>query len=189
MTSDPTLAAFEAERDRVARLTRRGVGMPMAGLVYWLAVAVLLRRLPMDTALVISFAATGAVFPLGALLTRLLGGDLMAKSGALTSLAILLAAMQLLYWPVIIVVFRHAPTWTPFCLAALFGSHFLPYSWLYRGWGYGLLAVSTTVVLCAAALATRSSLFLTAPLLAAGCYAVSIVVLLAEVAGDKRRSA
>jgi len=58
--ADPALAAFEAERDRLARLTRKGIGMPAA--------AFLLRALPQRTA---RFALTGVVFPLGALLTRL----------------------------------------------------------------------------------------------------------------------
>src|SRR5215831_13524445 len=132
MATDAALAEFEAERDRLALLTRKGIGMPMAGMLYWLAVAFLLRQFPQRTALVFSFALTGAVFPVGALLTRLMGGDLFAKSQTLTPLGLLLAAVQLLYWPIIIVVFNQAPDWTPFALAVLFGSHFLPYAWLYR---------------------------------------------------------
>ena len=181
MATDPALAAFEAERDRLSRLTRKGIGMPLAGLLYWLGVAALLQALPQRTALIFSFALTGVVFPLGALLTRLAGGDLFAKSPTLTPLGMLLAAVQLFYWPVIILVFRRAPEWTPFALAVLFGSHFLPYAWLYRSAGYGFLAVATTVVVTAAVVATRSPLYATAPLLAAGCYAVAVAMLWREV--------
>lgn len=183
MTGDAAVATFRAERERLAQATRKGIGMPLAGLLYWLAVAFLVRALPERTALVFSFALTGMVFPVGALLTRLSGGDLFAKSPTLTALGLYLAAVQLFYWPVIVVIFLNAPTWTPFAMAILFGSHFLPYAWLYQSRAYALLTVLTTVVLTVAALASGSSLYASAPLLAAGCYAVAGLVLWREVAG------
>ena len=173
MTTDIALLEFDAERDRLSRLTRKGIGMPLAGMLYWLAVAFLLRVFPQKTALVFSFALTGMVFPLGALLTRLAGGDLFAKSASLTPLGLQLAAIQLFYWPVIVVVFQRAPEWTPFALAVLFGSHFLPYAWLYRSAAFGFLAVATTLVVTAGVVVTRNPLFTTVPLLAAACYAVA----------------
>ena len=181
MATDIALLELEAERDRLSRLTRKGIGMPLAGMLYWLAVAFLLRAFPQKTALVFSFALTGMVFPLGALLTRLAGGDLFAKSATLTPLGLQLAAMQLFYWPVIIVVFNRAPEWTPFILAVLFGSHFLPYAWLYRSAAFLFLAIATTLVLSAGVIITRGPLFATAPLLAAACYAVAVILLWREV--------
>ncbi len=71
----------------------------------------------------------------------------------------------------------------------LFGSHFLPYAWLYKSWGYGILAVLTTVVMCGAALVTRGPQYASAPLLAAGCYAVAIIVLLTEDPAQRRGGA
>jgi len=169
------------ERDRLASATRKGIGMPMAGLLYWIAVAVLVRLLPMKSALIWSFVITGPVFPAGVLLTRFFGGNLLAKSTLLTPLGMLLAAMQLLYWPVIVIVFRQVPEWTPLVLALLFGSHFLPYMWLYKSPGYGVLAVLTTLVLSGAAIVAGGPLYHDAPLIAAGCYSVSIAVLLTEL--------
>jgi len=93
---DDTLSDFEAERTRMIVATKKGIGMPIAGLVYWLAVAVVLRLdLPTRTALVTCFALTGPVFPLGYALTRALGGDLFAKSRTLTPIGLQLAALQL----------------------------------------------------------------------------------------------
>jgi hypothetical protein len=173
--------ALEIERDRLALLTRKGIGMPVAGLIFWLAVAVILRQMPERSALVASFFATGAVLPLGALLTRLAGGDLFAKSATLTPLGLQLAAVQLFYWPVIILIFRQATVWTPFAMAVLFGSHFLPYWWLYRSPGYALLAVLTTIACTIAVLVARGPLFTVIPLIAAGCYGVACIVLGREV--------
>jgi hypothetical protein len=181
MAMDHPTSVVDAERDRLALLTRKGIGMPVAGLCYWLGVAILVRALPQRSALILSFFLTGAVFPVGALLTRLAGGDLFAKSPVLAPLGILLAAVQLFYWPVIVVVFRFAPEWTPFTMAVLFGSHFLPYAWLYRSRGYGFLAGAVALVLTAMVVVTREPLYTIAPLLAAGCYAIAVALLWQEV--------
>lgn len=181
---DPLLV----ERRRLAIATRKGIGMPMAGLLYWIAAAVVLRHFEPPTALVVCFVLTGPVFPVGYALTRALGGDLFAKSPTLTPLGIQLAALQLFYWPIIIVVFRTSPEWTPFTIALLFGSHFLPYGWLYESRAYAFLSVSVAVVLSATALVTGSSLYLSAPLLAAGCYGVAVTMLWLEVARTGREA-
>lgn len=176
----PATTAIDAERARLARATARGVGMPIAGLVFWIVVAVLLRELPLKTALFWSYCATGAVFPLGALLTRALGGDLFAKSERLTPLGMLLNAMQLFFWPVIILLGFVAPLWVPYVMATLFGSHFLGYAWLYRSRGYAVLSVGVSVLLTAAVLYARDPLATTVPLLTAAVYAVAILLLLQE---------
>ncbi|MEM7414087.1 MAG: hypothetical protein AAF389_01240 [Gemmatimonadota bacterium] len=182
MSEDPTLDSFEAERERIGRATMKGIGMPVAGMLYWVAVGFVLRTdLPVETALVLCFALTGPVFPVGYLITRVLGGDLFAKSRTLTPLGMQLAALQLFFWPVIIVVFKQAPEWTPFTLAVLFGSHFLPYGWMYRSRGYPLLTGLLAVSLSVAVIATGDPLFGEVPWIAAACYAVSIAVLWAEV--------
>lgn len=180
-TTVPDPRRLEDERDRLARLSRKGIGVPAAGLVYWLVVAVLVRMLPQQTALLASFFLTLGLWPLGAALTRALGGDLFARSEVLAPLGLLLAAVQLFYWPVIVVVFRTSPEWTPFTLAVLFGSYFLPWAWLYRSRAHALLAVATAVVLCVAALVMRSPLYFEAPVLAALCHAGAFLLLFDEV--------
>jgi len=188
MTERDAVAIIEAERTRVAFVTRRGIGMPLAGCLYWLAVAIFVRVLPERTALVFSFFATGAVFPLGILFTRLAGGDLFAKSAVFTNLGLQLAVLQIFFWPVIIIVFNTARPWTPYVMTVLFCSHFLPYNWLYRSRGYFFLAVGTGTITTAVAIALRSSLFHWAPLLAAGCYAIAVAMLWRENrAGEGRR--
>jgi hypothetical protein len=187
MASDPALVEFEAERDRLSLVTRKGIGMPMAGLLFWIGVSALVRVFPQKTALVYSFALTGVVFPLGALLTKLAGGDLFAKSPTFTPLGLQLAAVQLFYWPILILVFNVAPNWTPFTMAVLFGSHFLPYSWLYRSRGYAFLAIGTAILGLAGILVVRRPLYTTMPLLAAACYAVAVVMLWLEVGALARK--
>ncbi|MDA0330033.1 MAG: hypothetical protein O2958_13635 [Gemmatimonadetes bacterium] len=56
-------------------------------------------------------------------------------------------------------------------MAVLFGSHFLPYAWLYESRAYAFLSISVAVVMSVGVVATRSPLYLTVPFMAAGCYA------------------
>ena len=166
----------------VSRATRKGIGMPIAGMLYWIAVAVVLRtELPLETALVLCFVLTGPVFPIGYAITKAFGGDLFAKSTSLTPFGLQLAALQLFFWPVILVVFYHVPEWTPFTLAVLFGSHFLPYGWMYESRGYPFLTVSLAVVMCSGVLVTGGPMLTLVPVLAAGCYAAAVGMLWWEI--------
>ena len=184
MTEAAAVAILEEERRRICLLTRRGIGMPMAGFFFWMAMAFFVRVLPERPAMVYSFFATGAVFPLGILFTRLAGGDLFLKSPVFTNLGLQLAILQLFFWPVIIIVFGTARPWTPYVMAVLFCSHFLPYNWLYRSRGYAFLAVATGAISTAAVIAARSSLYDWIPLIAAGCYAISVVMIWGENKAD-----
>ena len=186
MSDDRALIEFTTERERVAHVTRLGIGMPMAGCLYWIGVGFLLSRFAPEPALVFSFALTGMVFPIGFLLTKLVGGDLFAKSASFGSLGIILAAIQLFYWPVLMVVYSQAYEWTPYVLVVLFGSHFLPYLWLYASRGYAILAIATCVVPTVAVIVRRDPLYHHVPWIAAACYAVALVVLWGEM---RRRTA
>jgi hypothetical protein len=176
-------SAIVAEQQRLSILTKKGIGMPMAGLLYWLTVGIVLGRVEPGTGLILCFALTGPVFPVGYGLTRLLGGDLFAKSRTLTPLGIQLAALQLFYWPILVLVYRTAQAWTPWAMALLFGSHFLPYMWLYRSRAYGVLAASVAAVLTVSALITRDPMYDEVAWIAAACYAGSVAMLWWEVRG------
>ena len=80
-----------------------------------------------------------------------------------------------------------APAWTPYVMAVLFGSHFLPYGWLYRSRGYMLLAILTAVATTATViLAGGRPVPQLIPLVAAASYFVSILVARAEIATAMR---
>ena len=173
--TDPFLDALHAEQRRVSTATQRGIGMPAAGLLFWLAVAWLTRHFPIPRAVLYSFFLTGLIFPIGVALTRAAGGNLFSRSAGLTPLGLLLAALQIFFWPIIALVYALSPAWTPWAMAILFGSHFLPYAWLYRSRAYGFLAISVAVSLTALALATRAPMPTTIPLVTAACYLVAII--------------
>ena len=183
------LPELEAEKTRCIRLTRMGLGLPIAGFLFWLLYAFLLWRFRLQGAVYLSFFATGLVFPLGIALTRMLGGDLFARSPSLTPLGLMLAAVQLFYWPVLILLAAIAPAWTPYVMAVLFGSHFLPYGWLYRSRGYMTLAILTAAATTATVLVARGPAPQAIPFVAAACHLVSILVIHAEVRAALREPA
>jgi len=172
--TDAFLLALNIERRRVSTTSQRGIGMPAAGLLFWLAVAWLTRRFPVPRAVLYSFFLTGLVFPVGVALTRIAGGDLFTKSAGLTPLGMLLAALQAFFWPIIVLVYVLSPEWTPWAMAILFGSHFLPYAWLHRSRAYAFLSASVAISLTGLALATRAPMPAIVPLITAACYTVAI---------------
>jgi formate/nitrite transporter FocA (FNT family) len=174
-TTDAFLLALNAERRRVSTISQRGIGMPAAGLLFWLAVGWLTRQYPAPRAVFYSFFLTGLVFPVGVALTRVAGGNLFSKSAGLTPLGILLAALQVFFWPIIVLVYALSPAWTPWAMAILFGSHFLPYAWLHRSRAYAFLSASVAIALTGLVLITRAPMPATVPLVTAACYAAAIV--------------
>ena len=178
------LLALNAERRRVSTTSQRGIGMPAAGMLFWLGTAWLMRHFPIPQAVLYSFFLTGPVFPMGVLLTRLAGGNLFTKSAGLTPLGLMLAALQLFFWPIIVLVYALSPAWTPWTMAVLFGSHFLPYAWLHRSRAYGFLSASVAISLTTLALVTRAPMPETVPLVTAACYFVAIVWMWRENRAD-----
>ena len=59
------MQTIDAMRDELAAITKRGIGMPVAGMVYWIAMAALGSQLEPRQAALAMFFGTGAVFPLG----------------------------------------------------------------------------------------------------------------------------
>jgi len=177
----------EARADLATR-TRRGIGMPMAGLLYWVAVSILVQNLPQKTALLIAFFATGAVFPVGLMFTRLLGADLINKGHVLNGLGGIMNAVQAFYWPVLILVYLVAPAWTLFTMVVLFCSHFLGYGWLYMSRAYAFLAIAGPLAAIVLALWRGPDSHYLLPPVTAAIYAVSCAMLFQETRGAQQNA-
>jgi hypothetical protein len=117
----------------------------MAGFLFWIAMALFVRTLPERAAMVYSFFATGAVFPSASCSPPRRRGSLPEERG-LHQPRPPARDPAAFFWPVIIIVFGTARPWTPYVMAVLFCSHFLPYNWLYRSRGYAFLAVATGAI-------------------------------------------
>lgn len=177
----------ESRRD-LALKTRKGIGMPMAGLLYWVGLSVAVQTLPVKTAILVAFFATGAVFPVGWLLTRLMGGNLVNKGHELNGIGGILNAVQAFYWPVLILVYFISPEWTVFTLVVLFCSHFLGYGWLYESRGYTFLAIAGPVIAVVMAIWQGAATHQSLPPIVAALYAISCVMLVAETRAQAPKS-
>jgi len=170
------------DRQGFSAITKKGIGLPIAGTVFWIAASWVFYLVPFKLGGMVVMVATGLVFPLGILVSRLLKGDVMAKQPPLSDLGGILAAVQLFYWPLIILCYLVLPVWLPFVMAVLFGSHFLPYGWLYQSRGYYFLGIVVPALAVVVALMGPSvSHALTAPVTAV-IYAIACAVVLKEVA-------
>lgn len=180
MSTDASNATTAAVRDALAEITLGGVGATIAGALFWAAVAaaLLLHGLSGD-ALAWAVALGGiAVHPVGFVLNRQLGGDILARGHPWASLIWTLGATQLLGWVTVGVLFAQAPALVPFGLATLVGAHFLPFAWLYRSVPYALLGAATVVGVGVAQLLLHNA--------AALPIAVGMAVSMAMAAGAER---
>lgn len=115
--------------------------------MFWAAIAatLLLHGLSVDALAWATVLGGAAVHPLGLLLNRQLGGDLLARGHPWAGLIWTLGATQLLGWMTVAVLFAQAPALVPFGIATLVGAHFLPFAWLYRSMPYAVLGTVSVV--------------------------------------------
>jgi hypothetical protein len=148
MTSPCTADDVDTLRTTLAQCARRGLGMTLASCAYWagLAAVVAWAGFAADALAVFFLVATALVYPMGWMLGRAFGGDLLARGHPLSHLVWSLAATQALGWPSLGIVFVQAPALLAFALAALLGAHFLPYGWLYRSPTYYALGIGSVVL-------------------------------------------
>ena len=141
-------APLGAARWTLVRIARRGVGMTLAAVPFWAAMAGLAAFAGLDpAALALFFVIAGAlVYPAGYLLNRALGGDLTARGSEFRGIVGAITLGQALGWPLIVALLAMEVRLVAFALAAMLGAHFLPYGWLYRAPAYYALGVASVVV-------------------------------------------
>lgn len=167
--------ALQDLRAEVAAITRRGVGMTLSAVLYWLGLAAVSAWGGLDQGPLGLFflVATPLVYPLGWLLDRWCGGDLLAQGHPLSGLIHVFAVTQPLGWPLMALLYLRDPALLAFALAALLGAHFLPFGWLYRSPTYYLLGIATVGVATALQVAGPERANVAIPLGMAVCYAAA----------------
>lgn len=181
MSPVPTQATSTAVRDALAEVTFSGVGATLAGALFWGAISATLLANGLSEGALAWATALGAiaVYPVGFLLNRQLGGDLLARGHPWAGLIWTLGATQLLGWVTVAVLFAQAPRLVPFGIATLVGAHFLPYAWLYRSAPYAALGGTSVVGVGIAQIAW--------PRVAPLCIAIGMTAGMAIVALVERR--
>ncbi|NOT73602.1 MAG: hypothetical protein HOP08_01650 [Cyclobacteriaceae bacterium] len=109
-----------------------GIGLPAAGTVYWVALAIAGTKLTPQQWYPVAAAASGLIFPLGILLARPLKSDVLAKS-PLTSLMLPALIGMLMFWPLAIAGASIDVSFFPLALAVGMGMHWPVVGWMYGG--------------------------------------------------------
>jgi hypothetical protein len=133
--------AGQLTSERLASFVRLkgGFPIPLAGAVYWAGLGVAGYRLSPDQWNLLAFVASGMIFPLALLFSKLWRVDFMRDRTAVSSVLFPSFASMLLFWPIAISAMWKAPQLVPLVLAIGMSQH-----WPVIGWSYGKTAVFTT---------------------------------------------
>jgi hypothetical protein len=126
--SDATLRTLQGHF-----LATSTASMPVAGLIFWAAAALVGSQVPPATFAMVVLIGTGMVFPLGYLIDRLRGRNFMAagRANPLTIMFMRSITMVALMFPLVIVAAREAgdPVLVVLGAAILSGIVWIPYGW------------------------------------------------------------
>ncbi len=172
-------------RESLALSTRRGVPLILSGILFWTIAGIFGSFLPEKMVLWVYIFGVGLVFPVGILLSLAMKIDIFAKGNPLGALAGILGGMQILFAPIIIMLFFKEPSWVPFALGVLNGAHFLPYSWVYGSKTYIFQSVATTVVSTLSGLLFINDSFTVTPFSIVVVFIISAGCLLKEAKTDQ----
>lgn len=143
-------ASIEMLRADYEAQAGRSLALPIAGATVWAIVAVAGLILPNRPATLFLLFATGAMFPLALVLSRLLGERLLDNTSPLAKLMGLSVLMVNLLWALHLTAVFDAPAYVPLTIGIGLGLHWVTFSWVI-GHPVGVVhAVARTLLVTAA---------------------------------------
>jgi hypothetical protein len=124
-------AALLRERLTLYVRLRGGYTFPLAGAIWWAAIAVLGYYVPIESWALLAFIASGLIFPIALVLSRLLGVNFMREKSAVDDAIAPAFIGMLLFWPMAFSAYWTAIELTPLILAIGMAMH-----WPIIGWTY-----------------------------------------------------
>ena len=115
---------------------RGGFTFPLAGAIYWGALAFLGTSLPLKTWIIVAFIGSGLIFPLAMILSRIFRVNFMTEQSAVGDLILPAFIGMLTFWPIAILAFWSAPELVAPTLAIGMAMH-----WPVVGWTYARTAL------------------------------------------------
>jgi ethanolamine transporter EutH len=174
----PTLRTLDEQRREFAQ--RRGLAMPLAGVVAWSIVGVAGVFLPPGPEAWVLFGATGAILYLGLLFSRFTGENFLDKQrpkNVFDGLFLRTVAMAVLVYAIAIPFFQADYTSLPLSVGILSGLMWLPFSWIIGHWVGTFHALARTALVTAGWYLFPTLRFVVVPAVIVMIYAVTIVVL------------
>jgi hypothetical protein len=177
--AQPTpVRSLDEQRAEYAR--RRGLAMPLAGLIAWTLIGLAGAFLPPILAVWSLFIGAGLIAYLGMFISRFTGENFLDKKrpkNAFDSLFFHCVAMALLVYAIAIPFFRVDYTSLPLTVGILAGLMWLPFSWIIQHWIGIFHTLTRTVLVTAAWYLAPHHRFVVIPAVIVGVYVVTIVVL------------
>ncbi len=174
----PTLRTLDEHRREFAR--RRGIAMPLAGMIAWAVVGVAGAFLPPVLKVWVLFGATGSIVLLGIFLSRFTGEDFLDKQrpkNVFDSLFLHTVAMALLVYAIAIPFFQQDYTSLPLSVGILSGLMWLPLSWIIGHWVGTFHTLARTALIVTAWYLFPLARFVAVPAVIVAVYAVTVIVL------------
>jgi hypothetical protein len=159
---------------------RRGLAMPLAGLVAWSIIGVAGVFLPPGLEVWVLFGATGSILLLGMLFSRFTGENFLDKQrpkNVFDGLFFRTVAMAVLVYAIAIPFFQVDYTSLPLTVGILSGLMWLPFSWIIGHWVGTFHALARTALVTAGWYLFPTLRFVVVPAAIVMIYAVTIVVL------------
>ncbi|MDM5189084.1 hypothetical protein QUF99_17710 [Bacillus sp. DX4.1] len=170
---------IDAKRD-LARKTKKGIPVVLAGFVFWIIASVTGILLEEKQTVWVYLIGMGCVFPFGLMLAALLKIDMFAKGNPMGALGGVIGAINILNIPLVLLMYFQMSEWLPFTVAVLVGVHFLPYVWIYESKSYGLLSVGTIVAASICGIFFAEKGYVAIPIAITIVYLVTLVSLSVE---------
>ena len=153
----------------------------LAGAIVFLIYALMPLVLPIEAVRLIWIFGLGLIFPIGILISKILGINLLSTDNPLCILAGIVGAPQAFYIPVFVIVYMKIPEYLPFTIGLLAGSHFIPYMWIYKSKAY----LFVTLRVCFSALILGGffvdQAFTLVPLAISIVYGISVLLIKREL--------
>ena len=179
-TRAPRAAARSLDEQKLEFARRRGLAMPLAGLIAWSLVGIGGLVLPKIVEVWLLFGATGAIVYLGMFLSRFTGEHFLDPNrpkNAFDALFLRTVGMSLLVYAIAIPFFLVDYTSLPLTVGILSGLMWLPLSWMIDHWVGTFHAVTRTLLVSAAWYLLPHARFVAVPFVIVALYAVTITIL------------
>jgi hypothetical protein len=177
---DPASTPRTLDEQRREFAQRRGLAMPLAGVVAWSIVGVSGVFLPPGLEVWVLFGATGSILYLGLLFSRFTGENFADKrrpKNVFDGLFLRTVAMAVLVYAIVIPFFQADYTSLPLTVGILSGLMWLPFSWIIGHWVGTFHALARTALVTVCWYLFPTLRFVAIPAVIVMIYAVTIIVL------------
>lgn len=174
------VAIRSLDEQRLEFARRRGIAMPLAGLIAWCVVGVGGLTLPKLLTVWLLFGATGSIAYLGIFVSRFTGEDFLDRSkppNAFDSLFLHAVGMALLVYAIAIPFFLQDYSSLPLTVGVLSGLMWLPLSWIIQHWVGLFHGITRTLLVTFTWYLFPSARFVAVPLVIVVLYVITILIL------------